>query len=260
MKQLQAIIFDVDGTLANTERDGHRIAFNLAFEEFDLDWVWDIKLYGQLLAVSGGKERIKAYLKRFNKKVTDDVDDFVTNLHQLKTKNYLKLLNTGKIKLRSGVKELLNSARKNNIILAIATTTTPENVHHLLANQLGEQSLDWFAEIGAGDIVANKKPASDIYDFVLAKLNIAPDNCIALEDSHNGLLSATGANLKTVITVNSYTKNENFTGADLVVNKIGNDNDHFTVLAGNNHNFDYLSLDLLDFTLNDLINNDARQI
>ena len=249
MKQLQAIIFDVDGTLANTERDGHRIAFNLAFEEFGLDWVWDINLYGQLLAVTGGKERIKAYIKRFNKKLTDDVDDFVVNLHQLKTKNYLKLLNTGEIKLRSGVKELLNSARKNNITLAIATTTTPENVHHLLANQLGDQSLDWFTVIGAGDIVANKKPAADIYDFVLAKLNIPTDNCIALEDSHNGLLSATGANLRTVITVNSYTENENFTGADLVVNKIGSDNNHFTVLAGNNHNFDYLSLDLLDSIL-----------
>lgn len=221
--ELKALIFDVDGTVADTERDGHRVAFNLAFEESGLDWEWSVELYGKLLSVTGGKERMRYYLDNFNTefKRPDDLSGFIAKLHQLKTSHYTQLMSAGHIPLRPGVKRLIQEARDQKIRLAIATTTTPKNVEVLFTQTLGAESLDWFDVIAAGDIVTSKKPASDIYDYALDKLNLDACNCLALEDSHNGLLSSLGANLKTIVTINDYTEDHDFTGAALVLSHLG---------------------------------------
>ncbi len=158
MAELQALLFDVDGTLADTERDGHRVAFNMAFDEAGLDWDWDEALYGDLLAVTGGKERIRYYLDKFNTEFEkpENFDDFVKGLHAAKTKFYTQLLSEGKIPLRTGVERLIQEARDAGMRMAVVTTTTPANVTALLTNTLGDDSESWFEVIAAGDIVPAK--------------------------------------------------------------------------------------------------------
>lgn len=211
---IKAIIFDVDGTLADTE-EAHRISFNKAFAENQFDWNWDVALYGKLLKITGGKERIKFFVETYRpefKKPTN-YDDFVKNLHQIKTQHYTTLLEQGKIPFRPNMKRLIAESRQLGLRLAIATTTTPENVSVLLKNGLGEQGTSMFEVIGCGDIVSQKKPAPDIYDWVLQKLNLKPAECIALEDSENGLRSSLAAGIKTFVTTTDYTRDQDFTGA-----------------------------------------------
>jgi HAD superfamily hydrolase (TIGR01509 family) len=231
---LAAFIFDVDGTLADTERDGHRVAFNQAFSEAGLDWHWDVDLYGALLAVTGGKERMRHYLDRYRLDWARpaDLDSLIARLHAAKTRHYTALLAQGGIPLRPGVVRLLNEARAAGIRLAIATTTTPENVTALLAHALAPEALDWFEVIAAGDVVPAKKPAPDIYHYALEKLGVDPKECLAFEDSENGLRAARGAGLRTVITVNDYTHEQDFTDAALVLDQLGEPVSPFEVLAG----------------------------
>ncbi|MHB1528994.1 MAG: HAD family hydrolase [Acidiferrobacteraceae bacterium] len=227
---LEALVFDVDGTLADTERDGHRIAFNRAFGRVGLDWVWDVPLYGVLLAVTGGKERIRHYSERYHKGPIDNA--LVQELHRLKTREYAALIEEEGIPLRPGVQRLLTEARSAGVKLAIATTTTPDNVRALLGRALGPSWSEWFAAIGAGDIVPAKKPAPDIYHHVLKVLGLPPDSCVAFEDSENGLASALGAGLATVVTVNDYTRTQSFKGAALVLSDLGEPGHACRVFAG----------------------------
>ncbi len=219
---IKAIIFDVDGTLADTE-DGHRKSFNKAFAENGLDWNWDVALYDKLLKVTGGKERIKYFVSDFLQGYTkpDNFDDFVKHLHAVKTGHYTAMLREGAIPLRPGIKQLIHDARAAGITLAIATTTTAENVSALLEVGLGKDWAKYFAANGCGDIVPRKKPAPDIYNWVLDKLALQPDECIALEDSYNGLHSALAAGIQTYITTNPYTHTQDFTGAAAVLEDLG---------------------------------------
>ncbi len=220
---IKAIIFDVDGTLADTE-DGHRKSFNKAFAECGLDWNWDVPLYDKLLKVTGGKERIKYFISNFLQDFAypPDYENFVKNLHLVKTKHYTRMLREGHITLRPGIKKLISDAHSAGITLAIATTTTPENVSALLEVGLGMDWERYFAANGCGDIVPHKKPSPDIYFWVLEKLGISPDECIALEDSENGLRSSLAAGIRTYVTTNHYTRNQNFTGASAVFDDLSN--------------------------------------
>ncbi|MBC8520068.1 MAG: HAD family hydrolase [Gammaproteobacteria bacterium] len=242
---MKAIIFDVDGTLADTERDGHRVAFNLAFADAGLDWVWSEEMYGRLLAVTGGKERIRHYIELEEPEypTVDDLSAWIASLHASKTEHFVSLLQAGEIPLRSGVRRLLTEAHEAGVTLAIATTTTPQNVSALLEHAMFPGAESWFKIIGAGDIVPNKKPSSDIYDYVLAELGLSAAECIAIEDSHNGLSSSLEAGLTTIVTVNGYTEAEDFTGAALVLDQMGESNDHCHVLQGDREKKTVLDLE-----------------
>ena len=231
---LHALLFDVDGTLADTERDGHRPAFNQAFADAGLDWHWDVALYGKLLAVTGGKERMKHYIDHFRPdyRKPDHFDELVAELHKAKTRIYSALAAQGGIPIRPGVKRLLVEARAAGLRLAIATTTTPENVTVLLEHSLGAGTQDWFEVIAAGDIVPAKKPAPDIYHYALEKMGLAAADCLAFEDSENGLRASLGAGLKTLVTVNDYTLDHDFTGAAVVLSDLGDPDAPNRVLAG----------------------------
>jgi HAD superfamily hydrolase (TIGR01509 family) len=232
MFMLKALLFDVDGTLADTERDGHRPAFNAAFKEFGLDWDWDVPLYGQLLAVTGGKERMKYYVEQFRPEYVKPkgFDDMVAELHKAKTRHYTRMLAEGGIPLRPGVKRLLTEARNAGLILGVATTTTPENVTTLLRHSLAADGPEWFQVIAAGDVVPAKKPAPDIYIWAMARLRLEPEECLVFEDSENGIRASLDADLRTVVTVNDYTRDHDFTGALAVLSDLGESDAPYTRL------------------------------
>ena len=245
---LQAVLFDVDGTLADTEQDGHRVAFNQAFKENGLNWQWSIELYGELLQITGGKERIRYYMERYSPGLLNrnDLKDWIAHLHKTKTGFYEMLMEKGSIPLRPGVVRLIHELRDKKIMLAIATTTTLENVTSLLKSTLGEESIDWFDVIGAGDIVPMKKPAPDIYHWVLNQLKLDARQCIAIEDSENGLKSAMAANLLTLITVNGYTHLQDFSGALAILSDLGEPEKPFTQISGETFKQQWIDYDILN--------------
>jgi len=246
MKKLAALLFDVDGTLADTEKQGHRVAFNQAFQQAGLDWEWSVPVYGQLLAITGGKERIRYYIDHFLDAIPVQANDpdFIPGLHAAKTRIYTDLLSQGAIPLRTGVERLLREAMQNHIKLGIATTTTPDNVLALIEHTLGPEAIDWFDVIAAGDVVPAKKPAPDIYFYAMQQMNVNPEQCLAFEDSENGLRSARDAGLQTVITTNDYTKDHSFSDAILVVDQFGEANQPFNVLQGDAGQAQYFTIDL----------------
>jgi HAD superfamily hydrolase (TIGR01509 family) len=230
----KALIFDVDGTLVDTERQGHRVAFNRAFAEARLNWVWDEALYGELLTVAGGKERIRHFIASYHPEIPcgeGELSQFIENLHAAKTRHYIDLLNREGIPARPGIIRLIKEARAAGLRLAIATTASAENVEALLAASLDTDAPDWFEVIAAGDIVSNKKPASDIYEYVLTKLGLKAEDCLAFEDSENGLRASLGAGIPTLITVNDYTSGQDFTGAVLVIDHLGEPEQPLTCLS-----------------------------
>ncbi|NJN01279.1 MAG: HAD-IA family hydrolase [Leptolyngbyaceae cyanobacterium SL_1_1] len=249
MTDLKAIIFDVDGTLAETEEAGHRVAFNQAFAETGLDWHWSVDLYGGLLDVAGGKERIRYYLQQYQPSLAAKLvaqgqsQTFVKQLHALKSQHYQQLLQQG-LPLRTGVRRLLMAAQQAGVRLAIATTSAPQNVTTLLKTAIAPESLTWFELVAAGDIVSRKKPAPDIYDYVLNKMAIDPADCLVIEDSPQGLAAATQAGLRTVVTVNSYTRHYQYPQAALVLDHLGEPDQLFTAIAGDPGGDRYFTLAL----------------
>ena len=217
----RAIIFDVDGTLAETE-EAHRRAFNRAFAETGLSWSWDQELYRKLLAVTGGKERIRHFIGDYGGKGAPDegVEDFIKALHATKTIAYSEIVREGGLELRPGIRDLIFAARERSYRLAIATTTTPANIDALLFATLGEVGHELFEVICAGDSVPRKKPAPDVYLLTLEKLDLPGESCVAIEDSRNGLLSACAAGIKTIVTPSIYTRGENFDEAALVIDDL----------------------------------------
>jgi HAD superfamily hydrolase (TIGR01509 family) len=218
---LEALIFDLDGTLADTE-ETHRQAFNAAFIEFELWWDWSPQRYTELLRISGGKERIAHYIGTLDAAAAERARliELVPAIHRTKTRIYTELLEQGKRPFRPGVAKLLRSAREAGLRLAIASTTTSANVETLLrVNLAGEPQLA-FSAIACGDQVRAKKPAPDVYELVLRSLHLPASRCIAFEDSVNGLRAAKAAGLVTVVTPTRWNAGQDFSAADLNLNSL----------------------------------------
>ena len=218
---LRALIFDVDGTLADTE-ELHRQAFNATFMEMGLGWEWGREQYKKLLLVSGGKERIEHYIESLQLVPTkaQALRESIPMIHRTKTLIYKELIESGSLSFRPGVKRLLKEAREAGMKLGLATTTTMDNVHALLESAIGARSANWFDTVGAGDVVAHKKPAPDIYNLVLSTLRVPRHECVAFEDSVNGLRAAKAAGLFTIVTPTHWNHDHDFTGADLIVTSL----------------------------------------
>ncbi len=247
MHELKAIIFDVDGTLAATE-ETHRQAFNEAFREFDIPFQWSVPEYIKLLSISGGKERTYKFLKSQSYDVPgkENLRDYTQKLHQRKSEIYREKLVAGHIGLRNGVERLIKEAKQKGIIMAIATSTSTANVEVLLKNALGGVALSYFDTLVSCDLVADKKPSPAVYQYALANLGIKSENCIAVEDTCNGNLAALAVGMKTIITTHPLTADEDFTGALLVIDQLGEPDDHFTVTSGDPHGADFVNIDLLE--------------
>lgn len=215
---LKALIFDLDGTLADTE-ETHRQAFNAAFIELGLWWDWSPPQYAQLLAVSGGKERLRHYIEALRVPVLERARllETVSAVHETKTRIYTEMVARGRRPFRPGVLSLLSAARAAGLRLAIASTTTSANVYALLQANLAPGSGIGFDVVSCGDQVRAKKPAPDIYQLTLACLRLPAESCIAFEDSLNGLRAAKAAGLATVVTPTGWTLEEDFSAANLVL-------------------------------------------
>jgi HAD superfamily hydrolase (TIGR01509 family) len=218
IRRAAALIFDVDGTLAETE-ELHRQAFNHAFVRHGLDWHWDRAVYKDLLRVTGGKERIRAYHgRRENASPLSDAD--IAELHRVKTAHYAGLIETGCCPLRPGVTDLLTAAKARGQRLAIATTTSHGNIDALLSQALGKRWAADFDAIVAGDDVRDKKPAPDVYLEVLARLKLEASGCVAIEDSANGLIAASRANIPVLITRSMFFRDDDFSVARVVLDDL----------------------------------------
>ncbi len=223
---LKALIFDVDGTLAETEMNFHRVAYNNTFAAMGLNWRWDEALYLKLLAVAGGKERIRHYIEHYQPELPRpgdlaDLEGFLYRLYSYKINQYLTLLNTVAIAPRPGTARLIMAAHRAGVRLAIASTSDPVNIAGLLTAAFGPVALPIFEVIAGGDIVPHKKPAPDIYLQVLEDMRLQPHECLAFEDSQDGLKSALAAGIPTIVTYNELTAHHDFTGALLVLDHLG---------------------------------------
>ena len=215
IRRAAALIFDVDGTLAETE-ELHRLAFNHAFVRHGLGWHWDRAVYKELLRVTGGKERIRAFHARLG--IAPPLPDAdIAELHRIKTAHYAELIETGCCPLRPGVPELLSAAKARGQRLAIATTTSHGNIEALLSRALGRNWAAEFDAIVAGDDVGHKKPAPDVYLETLARLKLGAADCVAIEDSANGLISASRAGIPVLITRSMFFADEDFSAARYVL-------------------------------------------
>lgn len=210
---LKALIFDVDGTLAETE-EAHRTAFNATFADWGLGWHWSMADYRDLLKTTGGKERIRAFQATLPEDQRPLDDDQIARLHKEKTARYGDILARGDLDLRPGVADLIARARSAGLKLAVATTTNLPNVEALCQCCWGKPAAEVFDHIAAGDMVSAKKPAPDVFDLALRQLGLPAEACLAFEDSRNGLQSARGAGLRVVMTPSAYTTDEDHHGAD----------------------------------------------
>ena len=217
-----ALLFDCDGVLVDTERDGHRISFNKAFEEEGLDTTWDVQLYGELLEIGGGKERMTHYFNNVGWPAVAEVrrKEFVAGLHKRKTDLFMDLVESGELPLRPGVAALVDEALRNGVKVAVCSTSNEKAVSAIVSVMLGQERAESIP-IFAGDIVPRKKPDPAIYQLAATTLNVQPERCVVVEDSGIGLAAAKAAGMICIVTKSGYTENEDFSNADAVFPCIG---------------------------------------
>lgn len=227
---MKALIFDCDGVLVDTERDGHRVAFNRTFSEFGLDVFWDVELYGELLKVAGGKERIRAYFDSAGWPEVANRDVLVADLHKRKTAIFMEIISSGQLPLRSGVIRLVDEAASAGVRLGVCTTSNALSVNGVL-DLMGQDRKKQFEFVLAGDVVSRKKPDPEIYNLAKSRLDVPGSSCMVIEDSRNGLLAALGAGMPCLITTSAYTVDEDFEGAVRVVPELGDPPDPVVSLS-----------------------------
>jgi len=232
MQTLKAIFFDMDGTIVDTEKDGHRVAFNEAFKQSGIAAEWDVQMYHRLLQIAGGKERMKYYFDNEGKEYLPagkSVEEFVQQLHLLKTDIFISLIENGKLPLRAGIHRIMKEASAHGISVAICSTSNEKAVKTIASSLLEDIKIDL---ILAGDIVNRKKPDPEIYLMALQKTGFSATEVFVVEDSGNGLIAGKDAGIKVLVTVNEYTKNENLSRADAVVTSFGDETESTEILAG----------------------------
>ncbi|MEA2007906.1 MAG: HAD-IA family hydrolase [Chloroflexota bacterium] len=221
MSKIKAVFFDQDGVIIDTERDGHRVAFNAAFKEFGYDFEWDVETYHGLLQVSGGKERMRHYLhtEGFGAEVKpEDEDELIKAMHKFKTSTFIEMIETGKLPLRPGVKRLMQEVNDAGLILGVCTTSNVRSAHAVAYGVLKDINFEF---VLAGDMVSNKKPDPEIYNMAIEKTGFKPEECIVVEDSHNGVVAAKAAGMNIVVTTNIYTAEEDLSAGDIIVSTLG---------------------------------------
>jgi len=221
MAEIKAIIFDQDGVIIDTERDGHRVAFNKTFKEFGFDFEWDVDYYHELLQVAGGKERMRHHLhtKGFGREVKpEEEDELIKALHKRKTEIFIELIKEGALPLRPGIKRIMKEAMNRGLKVGICTTSNEKAAHAVAYEILKDIKFDF---VLAGDVVKKKKPNPEIYLLALKKGGLKAEECIVVEDSRNGLLAAKAAGMNVVVTTNHYTEKENLREADIIVTCLG---------------------------------------
>lgn len=221
---MEALLFDCDGVLVDTERDGHRVAFNKAFSQKGIDVSWSIDEYKELIRVAGGKERMKHYFDVKGWPEGDyDKTELIRDLHVLKTSLFMELIESGKLPLRPGVARLIDEAIDAGIKLAVCSTSNVKAVTRIVDVLLGEARKKHISGIFAGDMVPKKKPDPAVYNLCTEKLGLNPEKGCVVEDNRNGLLAAKAAGYKCIITTNGYTRDENFSEADAIFTDLGDD-------------------------------------
>jgi HAD superfamily hydrolase (TIGR01509 family) len=224
----QVLIYDCDGVLGDTEQFGHLVAFNQMWREMGVPWQWSLEEYGRKLQIGGGKERMASlfaepeFLKVFTPPATGEGrQETVAAWHKRKSAIYQEIVNSGRIPPRPGVKRLTEEALSQGWILAVASTSAQQSVEAVLRRAMGDETATRFALVLAGDVVKAKKPAPDIYRLAAARLGVLPSDCVVIEDSNNGVVSAAAAGMKCVVTVSGYTREEDFSAAAIVLTCLG---------------------------------------
>jgi HAD superfamily hydrolase (TIGR01509 family) len=218
---MQALIFDCDGVLVDTERDGHRVAFNQAFAALGLQTEWSVERYGELLTTAGGKERMRRHFDEAGWPVPGaERDGLIARLHTVKTDLFMDLISSGGLPLRPGVARIVDEAIGKGIRLAVCSTSNERAVQAVVDVMLGP-ARSRHIRVFAGDIVPKKKPDPAIYKLAEETLDVDPRSCVVIEDSNNGLRAALAAGMHCIVTKSSYTGDEDFTGADRVVSELG---------------------------------------
>jgi len=236
----KALIFDCDGVLADTERDGHLVAFNQMWREHGVDWQWSLEQYAEKVKIGGGKERMFSLRQDEDFRAVYPVPEseeawwnIVTGWHKRKSAIYKELISSGAIPGRPGIKRLAEAALANGWLLAVGSTSAIASVEAVLYQVMGVELASQFAGVFAGDMVKAKKPAPDIYNLAIAQLNLDPANCIVVEDSRNGLLAATAAGISCIVTYNDLTKDEDFSEAAIVISDFGEPGKESITIAQN---------------------------
>jgi HAD superfamily hydrolase (TIGR01509 family) len=232
--KLQAILFDCDGVLAETERDGHRVAYNEAMTRLGVPGEWSPEEYGELVQISGGKERLKYYFNKYSERFPPGRfgPDLIQSIYLKKTEIFKEMAGKGSLPPRSGIARLITEAHEREVRLFICSTSHKESVEALVRRNYGENRLSWFTELFCGDVVPRKKPAPDIYNLAKDKYGLDPARCFVIEDSRNGLLAAKGAGMHCLVTRSFYTAGEDFSEADMAVSCLGDPDGEETHIIG----------------------------